>query len=41
MAGEPAEPIPSADDVWELCCGPVLLAQVPLKNNALKLARAR
>ncbi|XXX40746.1 hypothetical protein WMF46_19760 [Sorangium sp. So ce117] len=41
MAGEPVESIQSADDVWELCCGPVLLAQVPLKNNELKLARAR
>ncbi|CAN96306.1 transposase pseudogene [Sorangium cellulosum So ce56] len=32
---------PSADDVWELYYGLVLLAQVTLKNKELKLARAR
>jgi putative transposase len=33
--------LPLADDVWELCCGPVLLAQVTLKNKELQLAKAR
>lgn len=41
LAGEPVGLIPSADDVWELYYGPVLLAQVTLKNKELKLARAR
>ncbi|WP_437617264.1 hypothetical protein WMF20_33070 [Sorangium sp. So ce834] len=30
-----------ADDVWELYYGPVLLAQVTLKNKELQLAKAR
>ncbi|WP_437748162.1 hypothetical protein WMF39_09925 [Sorangium sp. So ce1504] len=30
-----------ADDVWELHYGPVLLAQVTLKNKELQLVRAR
>ncbi|WP_437651492.1 hypothetical protein [Sorangium sp. So ce362] len=30
-----------ANDVWEPYYGPVLLAQVTLKNKELKLARAR
>ena len=37
---EPVGLLPVADEVWELYYGPVLLAQVALKNKELHLARA-
>ncbi|MGK4006797.1 hypothetical protein WMF31_29515 [Sorangium sp. So ce1036] len=41
IANEPVELLPIADDVWELYYGPVLLAQVTLRNKELQLAKAR
>ncbi|MGK4007812.1 integrase core domain-containing protein [Sorangium sp. So ce1036] len=41
IANEPVGLLPIADDVWELYYGPVLLAQVTLKNKELQLAKAR
>ncbi|WP_437630348.1 integrase core domain-containing protein [Sorangium sp. So ce854] len=41
IANEPVGLLPIADDVWELYYGPVLLAQVNLKNKELQLIKAR
>lgn len=41
IASEPVGLLPIADDIWELYYGPVLLAQVPLKNKELQFSKRR
>ncbi|WP_438014491.1 integrase core domain-containing protein [Sorangium sp. So ce315] len=41
IANEPVGLLPIADDVWELYYGPILLAQVTLRNKELQLVKAR
>lgn len=41
LAQEPVGLLPVEEDVWELYYGPVLLAQVTLKNKELRVQKAR
>ena len=41
IAGEPVGLLPIDNEVWELYYGPVLLAQVTLKNKQIQLMKQR